>query len=168
MIKAYGNKHPVVPASAFISETALVMGDVVLGENCGIWPGAVIRGDFATIHIGAGTIIEDNVVVHCGQEMTIGENVIVGHGAVVHCKSIGNNSMIANNATVLDGAEIGSHCIVGAGAVVSPNIKVEDQSLLFGIPAKIVGKVKEHQLTRLQRGNASYLTMFEQYREDGI
>ena len=168
MIKTFRNITPTVPASAFIAESALVMGQVTLGEDCGVWPGAVIRGDFAHIHIGAGTIIEDNVVVHTGQEMHIGENVIVGHGAVIHCRSIGNNSLIANNATVLDDAEVGSFCIIGAGAVVSPGMVIPDRSLVFGVPAKIAGEVKPKQMARLQKGNASYLSMFEQYRKDGI
>lgn len=159
---------PEVAASAYVSESALVMGSVNIGERSGIWPGAIVRGDFATIRIGAGTIIEDNVVVHTGQDQTIGDNVIVGHGAVIHCRSIGNNTLIANNATVLDDAEIGDFCIIGAGAVVSPGMKVPDRSLVFGVPGKIVGEVKEHQLRRLERGNASYLAMFEQYRKDGI
>ena len=87
MIKTFRNHTPVVPDSAFVSETALIMGEVTLGERCGVWPGAVIRGDFAHIHIGTGTIIEDNVVVHTGREMDVGENVIVGHGAVLHERS---------------------------------------------------------------------------------
>lgn len=168
MIKTYNGHTPQVPESAFVSNTALVMGQVILGERSGIWPGAIVRGDFATITIGEGTIIEDNVVVHTGQAQTIGDSVIVGHGAVIHCKSIGNNTLIANNATVLDDAEIGNYCIIGAGAVVSPGMIVPDRSLVFGVPGKIAGEVKPHQIERLERGNASYLAMFDQYRKDGI
>jgi carbonic anhydrase/acetyltransferase-like protein (isoleucine patch superfamily) len=168
VIKTFRDQTPVVPESAYVSETALVMGSVILGEQSGVWPGAVIRGDFATIRIGRGTIIEDNVVVHTGSNMTVGENVIVGHGAVIHCHSIGNNSLIANNVTLLDDAEIGSFCVIGAGAVVSPGKIVPDRSLVFGVPGQVVGEVKDHQLKRLERGNASYLAMFEQYKKDGI
>ncbi len=168
MIKTFRNHTPIVPDSAFVAQGALVMGEVTLGEQCGVWPGAVIRGDFAHIQIGAGTIIEDNVVVHTGREMQIGENVIVGHGAVIHCHKIGNNSLIANNATVLDDAEIGSFCVIGAGAVVSPGMEIPDRSLVFGVPGRIAGEVKPKQLARLERGNSAYLEMFEQYRKDGI
>ncbi len=168
MIKTYNNRTPVVPESAFVSQTALVMGDVQLGEYVGVWPGAVIRGDFAQIIINEGTIIEDNVVVHTGTQLTIGANVIVGHGAVIHCQSIGNNSLIANNATILDNAVIGNYCIIGAGCVVSPGMDVPDHSLVFGVPGKIAGPVKDHQIQRLKSGNASYRAMFEQYRIDGI
>ncbi len=168
MIKTYNHQTPVVPDTAFVSETALVMGNVTLGEYAGVWPGAVIRGDFAHIHIGDGTIIEDNVVVHTGNDLSIGDNVIVGHGAVIHCRQIGSNSLIANNATVLDDAVVGSFCIIGAGCVISPGMEIPDGSLVFGVPGKIAGPVKEHQMKRLERGNASYRAMFEQYRKDGI
>ena len=168
MIKTFRGTMPTVPESAFVSQSALVMGAVILGEEAGVWPGAVIRGDFATIRIGRGTIIEDNVVVHTGVDMSIGDNVIVGHGAVVHCKSVGNNSLIANNVTLLDDAEIGEFCVIGAGAVVSPGMKVPDRSLVFGVPGKVAGEVKEQQMQRLARGNQAYLAMFEQYRKDGI
>ncbi len=168
MIKEFDGKRPSIPASAFVSETALVMGAVELGEQAGVWPGAVIRGDFATIRIGKGTIIEDNVVVHSGSLLEVGDNVIVGHGAVVHCRRVGNNSLIANNAAVLDDAEIGEFCIIGAGCVVSPGMKIPDRSLVFGVPGKVAGEVKEHQMKRLERGNSSYLAMFERYRRDGI
>ncbi len=168
MLKTFREHAPVVPESAFVAGTALVMGEVTLGEQCGVWPGAVIRGDFAHIHIGNGTIIEDNAVVHTGREMHIGSNVIIGHGAVVHCARVGDNTLIANNATVLDDAEVGSFCIIGAGAVVSPGMVIPDRSLVFGVPAAIAGEVKPQQMARLERGNASYLAMFDQYRKDGI
>lgn len=168
MIKKFDDKYPSVPDSAFVSQTALVMGDVELGENAGVWPGAVIRGDFAKIRIGNGTIVEDNVVVHSGSLLEIGNNVIIGHGAVVHCRCVGNNSLIANNATILDDAEVGEFCIIGAGCVVSPGDKIPDKSLVFGVPGKIAGEVKEHQMRRLERGNSAYLSMFERYRRDGI
>ena len=168
MIKNYDGKTPRLPVSAWVSETALVMGDVELGEYCGVWPGAVIRGDFTSICIDAETIIEDNVVVHSGTPLSIGRNVVIGHGAVIHCRSIGDNSLIANNATLLDDAVIGSFCMIGAGAVVSPNFVVPDGSLVLGVPAKVVGPVKPHQMDRLKKGNSNYRAMFEKYRRDGI
>ena len=168
MIKTFRNQTPRVHDDAWVSATALVMGDVELGAYVGVWPGAVIRGDFAHIAMGAGTIVEDNVVVHSGKEMTLGTNVIIGHGAVVHCGRVGNNTMIANNATVLDDAEIGVFCILGAGCVVSPGMRVPSGSLVFGTPGKVVGPVKLHQMERLERGNLSYRPMLVDYRREGI
>lgn len=168
MIKNFRDKSPQIAATAFISQTALIIGDVYIGEYSGVWPGAIIRGDFAQIRIGNQTIIEDNAVVHCGPGMEIGDHVIVGHGAVVHGRSIGNRCLIANNSTVLDDAEIGSYCIIGAGCVVSPGMKIPDRSLVFGVPGRIAGEVKPHQIERLERGNQSYQEMYKYYREAGI
>jgi len=168
MIKKFRDKSPQIAPSAFISRTAVIIGDVEIGENAGVWPGAVIRGDFAHIKIGSQSIIEDNAVVHCGSDMDIGEHVIVGHGAVVHGRSIGMRCLIANNSTILDDAEIGAYCIIGAGCVVSPGMKIPAHSLVFGVPGRIAGKVKPHQVERLERGNESYQAMFESYREAGI
>ena len=168
MIKPFRGTAPDIHTSAWISTTALVLGDVAIGEHCGLWPGAVIRGDFTRITLGARVIVEDNCVVHSGKPLTIGDDVVIGHGAVVHCASIGNNSLIANNATLLDDAEIGAWCIIGAGCVVSPGMKVPDRSLVFGVPGKVQGEVKPHQMERLERGNAFYQPIFEAYRESGI
>ena len=168
MIKDFRDKSPQIAASAFVSRTALIIGDVELGEFAGVWPGAVIRGDFAHIKIGSQTIIEDNAVVHCGSDMDVGDNVIVGHCVVLHGRRIGTRCLIANNSTILDDAEIGEYCIIGAGCVVSPGMKIPDHSLVFGVPGRIAGKVKPHQIKRLERGNESYQAMFDSYREAGI
>ncbi|MCB1646421.1 MAG: gamma carbonic anhydrase family protein [Pseudomonadales bacterium] len=168
MIRKFAAHVPQIDESAWISETALVMGHVIIGPDSGIWPGAVLRGDFAVIRIGAGTVIEDNVVVHSGDGIAVGNNVIVGHGAVLHCREIGDNTLIANNATVLDDAVIGKFCVIGAGCVVSPGMVIPDHSLVLGVPGRITGAVSDKQLARLRKGNASYIPMFEQYRRDGI
>jgi carbonic anhydrase/acetyltransferase-like protein (isoleucine patch superfamily) len=168
MIKSFGTTRPVIAQSSWISESALVMGNVEIGENCGVFPGAVIRGDFTKITVGNNTVIEDNVVVHSGSPLVLGSNVIVGHGAVIHCHSVGNNSLIANNATVLDNAVVGNFCIIGAGCVVSPGMEIPDYSLVFGVPGKISGRVKDRQMQRLERGNESYKKMFAEYKRHKI
>ena len=168
MIKSFRDRSPQIAPTAFVSESALIIGDVVIGEYAGVWPGAIIRGDFAHIEIGRQTIIEDNAVVHCGPDMKIGDHVIIGHGAVVHGRRIGNRCLIANNSTILDDAEIGDYCIIGAGCVVSPGMIIPDRSLVFGVPGRIAGEVKPHQIKRLERGNDSYQGMFEDYRKAGL
>ena len=168
MIKSFNGKTPKIAPSAFISEAAIIIGDVEIGENSGVWPGTVIRGDFAPIRIGNQTIIEDNCVVHCGDPMEIGDNVTIGHGVVVHGRIIGNNNLVGSSATLLDHSEIGNFCVIGAGCVVSPGMKIPDRSLVFGVPAKVTGQVKPRHLERLERGNLFYLEMFRQYREEGI
>jgi carbonic anhydrase/acetyltransferase-like protein (isoleucine patch superfamily) len=94
MIREFNGKKPQIASSAFVSETAYIVGDVEISENVNIWPGAVIRGDIAKMTIGKNTSIEDNCVVHSATGIIIGDNTIVGHGAVLHCKKIGDNVLI--------------------------------------------------------------------------
>jgi carbonic anhydrase/acetyltransferase-like protein (isoleucine patch superfamily) len=168
MIKHFKGKTPKIDPSAYISETATIIGDVEIGADSGVWPGVVIRADWAPIRIGARTIVEDNCVVHCGAPMEIGDNVIIGHGVVVHGKTIGSNNLIGSHATILDNVEIGNFCVIGAGCLVSPGMKIPDRSLVFGVPAKITGQVKPRHMQRLERGNLFYLEMYKHYREEGI
>jgi len=119
LIRSINGRTPKIAESAFISETAYVIGDVEIGEQSSVWPGAVIRADFGGIKIGSRVAIEDNCCVHAEGPMEIGNEVIVGHGAVLHCKSIGSKVLIGMNAVLLDSSEIGDFCIVGAGSVVT-------------------------------------------------
>ena len=168
MIKGFNGKIPIIAPSAWVSEAAFIIGDVEIGENTGVFPGAIIRGDFASIKIGNQTLIEDNCVVHCGVPMEIGDSVIIGHSVVVHGRHIGNRTLIGSHATLLDNSEIGDFCIIGAGCLISPGMNIPDYSLVYGIPGKIVGEVKPHQMERLKRGNLGYLEMFEHYKKEGI
>lgn len=164
MIKAFDEKEPKISETAYIFETAYIIGDVKIGDKSGILPGVVIRGDFASIRIGKNTFIEDNCVVHTGEPMEIGDNVIVGHSAVVHGRKIGNNTLIGSNATILDNSEIGDHCVIGAGCVVSVGMKIPDRSFVVGVPGKIQGEVKQGAIKRLEFGIQVYLELFEKYR----
>jgi carbonic anhydrase/acetyltransferase-like protein (isoleucine patch superfamily) len=107
MIKSFNGKTPKVAESAFISEAAYVIGDVEIGEYASVWPGAVIRADFGSLRIGKNTAVEDVSIIHVGSPSdpgagtTIGDNVHIGHGAVINCRSIGNNVLIGMNATIL-------------------------------------------------------------------
>src|SRR4030042_4874489 len=100
MIRKVNGKSPKIASSAFVSEAAYIVGDVKIGENSNIWPGAVIRADFGKITIGKNTSIEDNCVVHSGADVIIGHNTIMGHGAVVHCHRLGSRVLGGNNATL--------------------------------------------------------------------
>jgi len=168
MIRSVNGKTPVIHDTAFVSEAAYVVGDVTLGKNSGIWPGAVVRGDFAPIVIGEGTMIEDNSVVHTGAPLEIGDNVIVGHGVVVHCKKIGNNCLIGNNATVLDDAVIGNNCVIGAGSLVRPGTIIPDNSFVVGVPAEIKKKIPETGRRNRTGGLTAYITLMQQYKKQGL
>jgi len=145
MIKPFNGKTPKVAESAWISERAYVIGEVEIGEYCCIFPGVVIRGDFAPIKIGHNTDIEDNSVLHVKAAMEIGENVVIGHNTVIHCTRIGNNTIIGNNATILDETVIGEKCVIGAGAVVTPGSMIPDESFVTGVPAQVKRKVNAAQ-----------------------
>ena len=168
MIREFNGKNPHIASSAFVSETAYIAGDVEIGENANIWPGAVIRGDIAKITIGKNTSIEDNCVVHSATDIIIGDNTIVGHGAVIHCKKIGNNVLIGNNATVLDNAEIGDYSIVAAGSVVAPETQIPAESLAVGVPAKVKGKLSQEQKDYITIGSAFNIKLAQKYKKQGL
>ena len=164
MIVSFKGKAPRIAPSAFISKTACIIGDVEIGENSSVWPGAVIRGDWGPIVIGENAQIEDNAVLH-GQ-VEIGNNVVVGHCAVVESLRIGNDVLIGNGAVILGGVEIGSSCIVGANSVVLEGTNIPDRSFVAGVPAEIKG-----QLTRQQEQKLLYFRypreFIERYKEEG-
>ena len=168
MIRSFNGKTPKIAESAFVSEAAYVIGDVEIGENSGVWPGAVIRGDFASIKIGGNTTIQDNCVLHADVPMEIGDNVLIGHSAVLHGIKIGSNTLIGNNATILNDTQIGSFCLIGAGCLVSQGMEVPDNSFVVGVPAKIMGQVSQERRLQLQKGPKTYAKLVKQYKEQGL
>jgi carbonic anhydrase/acetyltransferase-like protein (isoleucine patch superfamily) len=170
MLKSFDGKKPKIARSAFVSEAAYVIGDVEIGENSSVWPGAVIRGDFGKIRIGNNTAVEDNCVIHSGSlsseigDVVIGSEVHIGHGAVINCRRIGNNVLIGINATVLHDAEIGDFCIVGAGCLVSQGMQVPNGSFVAGIPGKIKGKVSPHQSIWIKGAPQGYVELANRYK----
>lgn len=168
MIREFNGKSPQIAPSAFVSQAAHVIGDVEIGENSSIWPGAVIRGDFGKIVIGRNSSLEDNCVAHTGDELIIGNDVIIGHGAVIHCHKIGNNVLVGNNAAVLDGAEVGDFCIIGASSMVAQEAKIPDMSLVIGIPAQIKSRLSPEQIDWLKGGSALYARMAQEYKQQGL
>lgn len=169
MIRSFGDKTPQIAESAFISETAYIVGDVEIGENSSVWPGAVIRADFGPMKIGKSTHIEDNAVLHSGFAPTvIGDNVIIGHCAMVHAQKIGNNVMIGANATILHDVEIGDLCIIAGGAVVTERMNIPSSSFVAGVPAEVKGKVSPKQLAWVEKGPSAYTELAQKYREQGF
>jgi carbonic anhydrase/acetyltransferase-like protein (isoleucine patch superfamily) len=173
LIKAFNGKTPKIAKSALVSEAACIVGDVEIGENSSVWPGAVIRGDFGKITIGRNTAVEDNCVIHAGsphsdrKDATIGDEVHIGHGAVVNGHKIGNNVLIGMNATVLHDAEIGNFCIIGANCLVSEGMKIPDNSFVVGVPGKIKGRVSSEQSFWVKDASKSYARIVKLYKEQG-
>ena len=168
MIKAFDNHRPVIAPSAFVSETAVIIGQVKVGEDAGVWPGAVIRADFGLIELGPGSHVEDNGVLHSGGDLFIGRGVIIGHGAVVHCRSIGDHALVGSNATVLEEAEIGDYCIIAAGSLVKPGMKIPDYTVVSGVPARVRAKTSEKLIERLRAGAEAYKKLSRQYKNAGL
>jgi carbonic anhydrase/acetyltransferase-like protein (isoleucine patch superfamily) len=158
--------RPIIPASAWIADTATVRGNVTLGEHVSVWFGAVIRGDDAAVVVGDRTNIQDGAVLHvtAGRPCIVGRDVTIGHGAVVHACTVEDGAMIAIRATVLDGACIGAGAMVGAGAVVPPGQVVPPGHLALGVPAKIIGPLDEAKQQAIITATTNYLTRKEEYR----
>ena len=127
----------------FIAPNAVLVGDVVVGADVGIWFGVVARGDIERITIGACSNVQENCVLHTdtGHPLVIGENVTIGHSAVVHGCTIGDNSLIGMGATVLNGAKIGKNCLIGANALVTEGKVIPDNSMVLGAPGKVVREI---------------------------
>ncbi len=166
MIMQLNGKTPEVSAEAFVAPNAALIGDVRVGKDSSVWFGAVIRGDCAAITVGEGTSNQDCCVLHTEEDrpLTIGNNDTVGHGAVVHCTSVGDNTMVGMGAILLDGAVIGRNCIIGAGAVVKEHAVVPDGTMMVGVPAKPVRELAPEQIAFLQ-GTSPYVALSKQYME---
>jgi carbonic anhydrase/acetyltransferase-like protein (isoleucine patch superfamily) len=157
---------PRVAASAWIADSAQVMGDVELGEEVSIWFGVVVRGDTAAIRIGQGSNIQDGSVLHAdvGKPLTIGAHVTVGHKVMLHGCSVGEGSLIGIGAIVLNGAKIGRGCIVGAGALVTEGKEFPDGSMVIGSPAKAVRQLTPEQQQGLLNSAQHYVENAARFR----
>ena len=158
--------RPTVAESAWVADSAQVIGNVTLGEDVGIWFGVVARGDTAAIRIGARTNIQDLSVLHAdvGQPLTIGSGVTVGHKAMLHGCSVGDDSLIGIGAVVLNGAKIGKGCLVGAGALVTEGKEFPDGSMILGSPAKVVRSLTPDQLQALRLSADHYVANARRFR----
>lgn len=158
MIYALDGIEPQIDASAWVAETAVLIGKVTLAVGANVWFGAVARGDNEMIHIGAGSNVQENCVLHTdmGYPLQIGENCTIGHKALLHGCIIGAGSLIGMNATVMNGAKIGRFCIIGAGALVTEGKEIPDYSLVVGAPAKIIRTLDASAEDRLLKSAAHY------------
>lgn len=138
----------------FIADTARVLGRVTLGVDVNIWYGSVVRGDVGAIEIGDATNVQDNCVVHCdeGVPNRLGARVTLGHGAIVHGAEVGDDTLIGMGAKLLAGSRVGQRCLIGAGSLVPPNMVVPDDSVVMGVPARVV-----RQTTPAERAYISFV-----------
>ena len=165
-----GDKAPVLPSADrfWLAPDAQVIGDVRLGEDVGIWFGAVLRGDNDPIVIGAGTNVQDGVMVHTdpGKGVTVGDGCTIGHHAIIHGCTIGNNSLVGMGATVLNGARIGANCLVGANALITEGKIFPDNSLIVGSPARVIRELDAAAIAGLRLSAENYVRNWRRFARD--
>ena len=159
MLLPFGGKVPRDEGAVFVAPNATVLGDVVLGPGSSVWYGAVLRGDDGTLTLGENTNVQDNAVLHCdpGGAVTLGKNVTVGHCALVHGCTVGDGSLIGMHATLLNHCVVGKNCIIGAGALVPEGKIIPDDSLVVGVPGKIIKQVSPEQAAANLANAAHYV-----------
>lgn len=163
---ALDDMAPQVHPTAWVADSAVVIGDVVIEEGASVWYGAVLRGDNERITVGRGSNVQDGSVLHTdlGMPLHIGADVTVGHQVTLHGCTIGDGSLIGIQAVVLNGAKIGRGCLVAAGALVTEGKAFADQMLIMGTPAQAVREVSPKQAERLRRGAAVYVDNAQRHR----
>ncbi len=154
-----GEHAPDLHASAYVADSATLIGKVTLEANASVWSGATIRGDNERITIGENSNVQEGTVMHTdmGYPLNIGKNVTIGHQAMLHGCSVGDGSLIGIQAVILNGARIGKGCLVGAGALVTEGKEFPDYSLIIGTPAKAIRTLGPDDIARLEASAASYV-----------
>ncbi len=166
MIRAFQGTLPVIPKSVFVEDTAVVIGDVVMGEDCSIWFHAVVRGDVNSIRIGDRTNVQDLCMLHVTHDthpLVIGSDVTIGHHVVLHGCTVKDRVLIGMGAIIMDGAVIGEDCVVGAGALITENTIVPPRSLILGSPAKVKRPVSQKELAWIKESAQNYIKYAQQY-----
>jgi carbonic anhydrase/acetyltransferase-like protein (isoleucine patch superfamily) len=163
-----GADAPQIDASAWVAESANLIGKVTLQANATIWYGVTIRGDNERISIGANSNVQEGTVMHTdmGFPLDIGDNVSIGHMAMLHGCTIGDGSLIGIQAVIMNGARIGKGCLVGAGALVTEGKEFPDHSLIIGSPAKAVRTLAEAEVAKLASIADGYVQRGKTYRTD--
>lgn len=171
-IRSLHGKTPNIASSAFVDDSALVIGDVTIGENASIWPMAVIRGDVQKISIGKDTNIQDACVLHVthdhsavpgGAPLVIGDGVTAGHHATLHACSIGDYCLIGMSSIIMDGAILGERLIIGAGSLVPAGKNLESGYLYIGSPVRRARLLTEAELASLRYSATHYMKLKDRY-----
>jgi len=169
MIRTFQGLKPTIPKSCFIEETAVVIGDVVMGEDCSVWFHAVVRGDVHSIRIGDRTNVQDLCMLHVTHgthPLVIGNDVTIGHNVILHGCTIRDRVLIGMGAIIMDGALIGEDSVVGAGALVTEGTIVPPKSLILGSPAKVKRAVTGNELAWIKESADNYVAYARQYLGD--
>jgi carbonic anhydrase/acetyltransferase-like protein (isoleucine patch superfamily) len=161
MLRPYRNVVPTIDPSAYVDESAQVIGDVVIGAESSVWLNAVVRGDINYIRLGRQTNLQDGVIVHVNHEPSyptvVGDQVTVGHGAILHGCLIEDRCLIGMGAILLNGSRVGSDSIVAAGTLVAERTVIPPRSLVIGTPGKIKRALTDGELALILEGAANYV-----------
>lgn len=171
-IRSFKGIHPTLNTGVFVDPSAVVIGDVTIGQDSSVWPCAVIRGDMHRIRIGQRVSVQDNAILHithvsdfnpAGWPLVVGDDVTIGHGACLHGCTIGNRVLIGIGATVLDGAEVPDEVIIGAGTLVPPGKKLESGFLYMGSPCKKARPLKDSEQAFFSYSAQNYVKLKNDY-----
>lgn len=167
IVRPYKTLVPRIAESCFLADNAVVIGDVELGDLVNVWYGSVLRGDCGHIKIGARTNVQDLTMIHMSTGIShteIGEDVTVGHNVVIHGAIIGNRVLVGMGSVLLDNVEVGDDCLIAAGSVVPPRMKIPARSLVRGAPAKVIREVNADEALLGINGAVSYLELAKEHR----
>ncbi len=171
-IKTFKGTNPVIADSVYVDETALIIGDVRIGEHSSIWPMTVIRGDVNKISIGSSTNIQDGSVLHVthphqnhpqGFALDVGNNVTVGHKVILHGCTVEDNCLIGMGSSIMDGAVVHSHVLVGAGSLVSPGKELDSGFLYLGTPVKKIRALSDEEYAWIEYSAQHYINLKNRY-----
>ena len=166
LIEFRGTK-PKISSDAYVSPSAILIGDVEVGEGSSIWENAVLRGDIGRIRVGRRSSVQDNCTIHTDTrgQCIIGDYVTVGHNAVIHGSTVRDYVIVGMNSTLLEESEVGPNSIVGAGSVILEGEKMPPRVLLAGVPAKVIRNLNDSDLTAIKHAAEAYVGLVKLYRD---
>ena len=170
MLYKFDGKQPLVGANAYIAPSAIVIGDVEIGDNCYIGHGAIIRGDYGRIEIATGTAVEEAVLIHAPPKAIylIGSRVTIGHGAICHGRQIGNEAVIGMGAILSINSSVGTGTIIAEGSIVKANDNIPEKVVAAGNPAAIIREVREKDIELWNWGKQLYIDLAKKYLDIGM
>lgn len=169
LVLPYDGAFPAIAATAWLARNATVIGQATIEADASVYYGAVVRADMAEVRLGAGSNLQDNVVVHTdtGFPTLIGSGVSVGHAAVVHGCTVEDDCLIGMHATVLNGAVVGTGSLVAAGSVILEGTRIPPRSLVAGVPGKVRRPLTDAELERVVQNARTYLDLTAKHRQNG-
>ncbi len=167
-IYEFEGRRPNISEKSYVAKSATIIGDVTIGENCYIAPGARIKGDYGTIKIGDNSNIQENCIIHArpGEETLIRDWVTVGHGAIIHGGKIDDYAIIGMGSIVSDEAKIGRWSVVGEGALVKSGQEIQDEEVAVGIPSKVIKQISSEYKEKWKKIKEEYASFSNRYKEN--